>query len=82
MTIDEFALREGFVKLTSSSHPNDGQTVEVLGLSMTGQAIEKVRWSFDGVNHSYKWITHEFNKGMATFSPEYWRNSDPARHRQ
>jgi len=36
-----------------------------------------VQWFFDGVNHNYKWITHEFNKGMMTTSLDYWRVFQP-----
>ena len=75
MTIEQFAEQNGFVKLTSSSHPKDGQTVEILGRSISKDFnIEKVQWSFDGTNHGYKWITHEFNKGIMTTTHDYWRS--------
>ncbi len=75
MTIEKFAEQNGFVKLTNQNHPKDGQTVEILGSSISKNFnIEKVQWSFDGKNHSYKWITHEFNKGIMTTSLDYWRS--------
>lgn len=75
MTIEQFAEQNGFVKLTSKNHPKDGQTVEILGRSISKDFnVEKVQWSFDGENHAYKWITHEFNKGIMTTSLDYWRS--------
>lgn len=71
---EQFAEQHGFVKLTESNHPKDGQIVQILGSSISKDiSVEKVEWVFDGVNHSYKWITHEFNKGMMTTSLDYWR---------
>ncbi len=73
-TVEKFAEENGFVKLTQSNHPQDGQTVEILGSSISKDInVEKVEWFFDGVNHNYKWITHEFNKGIMTTSLDYWR---------
>ena len=75
MTIEQFAEQNGFVKLTNQNHPKDGQTVEILGGSISKDFnVEKVQWAFDGTNNSYKWITHEFNKGIMTTSLDYWRS--------
>lgn len=75
MTIEQFAEQNGFVKITKSNHPKDRQTVEILGASFTRDyKVEKVQWFFDGTNHSYTWITHEFNKGIMTTSLDYWRS--------
>ena len=75
MTIEQFAKQNGFVKLTNENHPKDGQTVEILGSAISKDFnVEKVRWSFDGKNHSLKWITQEFNKGIMTTSLDYWRS--------
>lgn len=72
--ISEYAEKNGFIKLTNTSHPKDGQIVEILGSSISKDInVEKVKWSFDGKNHSYKWITHEFNKGIMTTTLDYWR---------
>jgi hypothetical protein len=77
-SIEKFAEENGFVKLTQSNHPQDGQTVEILGSSISKDInVEKVQWFFDGVNHHCKWITHEFNKGMMTTSLDYWRVFQP-----
>lgn len=74
MTKEQFAEEHGFVKLTQSNHPEHGQIVQILGSSISKDiSVEKVEWVFDGVNHSCKWITHEFNKGMMTTSLDYWR---------
>lgn len=72
--IQEFAKQNGFFLLTLFNHPKDGQIVEILGASISQEInIEKVKWSFDGVNHRYKWITNEFNNGIMTTSLDYWR---------
>ena len=34
-SIEKFAEENGFVKLTQSNHPQDGQTVEILGSSIS-----------------------------------------------
>lgn len=74
MTKEQFAEEHGFVKLTQSNHPEHGQIVQILGSSISKDiSVEKVEWVFDGVNHSCKWITHEFNKGMMITSLDYWR---------
>lgn len=44
MTIEQFAEQNGFVKLTSKNHPKDGQTVEILGRSISKDFnVEKVQ---------------------------------------
>ncbi|MGL4335550.1 MAG: hypothetical protein ACRCST_01560 [Turicibacter sp.] len=74
LTISDYAEQNGFEKLTSSNHPKNGQIVQILGSSLSKDiSIEKVEWRFDGQNHSYKWITHEFNRGIMTTSFDYWR---------
>ena len=74
MTIEDFAKENGFTKLTTKNHPEDGQTVEILGSSISKDwNVEKVSWSIDNGEHSYKWITHEFNKGIMTTSLDYWK---------
>jgi hypothetical protein len=79
--VEKFAEENGFVKLTQSSHPKDGQTVEILGSSISKDInVEKVQWFFDGVNHNYKWITYEFNNGMMTTSLDYWRVFQPKQY--
>jgi hypothetical protein len=76
MTIEQFAEENGFVKLTSTNHPNNRQTVKILGRSIGSDFnVEKIQWFTDGDNHSYKWITHEFNRGIMTTSLEYWKPS-------
>lgn len=78
MTIQEFAEKEGFVKLTNSCHPKDGQTVNILGRSISHEYnVETVQWKIINNQHSYKWITHEFNKGIMTTSLDYWKAANP-----
>ena len=46
MTIEQFAEQNGFVKLTSSNHPENGQTVEILGACWSKDYnIEKVTYA-------------------------------------
>jgi uncharacterized protein YggU (UPF0235/DUF167 family) len=74
MTIEEFAKENGFTKLTAKNHPKDGQTVQILGSSISKDwNVEKVSWSINNGEHSYKWITHDFNKGIMTTSLDYWK---------
>jgi hypothetical protein len=74
MTIEDFAKENGFTKLTTKNHPKDEQTVQILGSSISKDwNVEKVIWSINNGEHSYKWITHEFNKGIMTTSLDYWK---------
>jgi hypothetical protein len=75
MTIEQFAKQEGFTKLTKINHPKNGETVKILGGSISkNYNVEKVKWNINNGEHSYTWITHEFNKGIMTTSLDYWKS--------
>ena len=74
--IDENIIKEGnWNKLTTNSHPNDGDIVELLGAGIAYPVKTiKAKWAISGNGeHSYKWLSNDHEKGIPTISPEYWR---------
>lgn len=73
-TKHDYAIKNGFKPLTITNHPKNGEIVEILGSSITNEiVIEKVQWKIDGNYHTYRWITEDFNRGIITFTLDYFR---------